>query len=72
MKVGMVTMCGTKMSKSLGNMVFVRDVLAHYSANALRLALLRQPYRTEYEYRDADVRHARDRVEQIVEARDQL
>jgi L-cysteine:1D-myo-inositol 2-amino-2-deoxy-alpha-D-glucopyranoside ligase len=68
MHVGMVTLGGTKMSKSLGNMVFVRDVLPAHSANALRLALLSKPYRAEYEYREEDVAQAEDRVEQILEA----
>jgi cysteinyl-tRNA synthetase len=50
MHVGLVTMGGTKMSKSLGNMVFVDQILATNSANALRLAILEQPYHAEYEY----------------------
>jgi L-cysteine:1D-myo-inositol 2-amino-2-deoxy-alpha-D-glucopyranoside ligase len=37
--------CGEhKMSKSLGNMVFVGDLLKRYSADALRLYLLSHPY----------------------------
>jgi L-cysteine:1D-myo-inositol 2-amino-2-deoxy-alpha-D-glucopyranoside ligase len=50
MHVGLVMMGGTKMSKSLGNMVFVDQILAENSANALRLAILEQPYHAEYEY----------------------
>ena len=55
MHVGLVTMGGIKMSKSLGNMEFVDGVLATNSANALRLAILAQPYRDTYEYARADV-----------------
>ncbi len=58
MHVGLVLMGGIKMSKSLGNMVFVQQVLDRYPANALRLALLGQPYRGEYEFAWADVEAA--------------
>jgi L-cysteine:1D-myo-inositol 2-amino-2-deoxy-alpha-D-glucopyranoside ligase len=43
--VAMVRMDGEKMSKSLGNMVFVRDLLRSYSPDALRVYLLGHHYR---------------------------
>jgi L-cysteine:1D-myo-inositol 2-amino-2-deoxy-alpha-D-glucopyranoside ligase len=55
MHTGMVALDGTKMSKSLGNMVFVDDVLATYSPAALRLAILSYPYRAEFEYTEQTV-----------------
>ncbi len=64
MHTGLVELGGTKMSKSLGNMVFVADVLETNSSNALRLSILEQPYRDAYEYSHADV----ERVEQQVRA----
>jgi L-cysteine:1D-myo-inositol 2-amino-2-deoxy-alpha-D-glucopyranoside ligase len=52
MHVGMVRYQGEKMSKSLGNMVFVRSVLKHHTPDALRLYLLSNHYRTSWEYQD--------------------
>lgn len=52
--VGMVRMDGEKMSKSLGNMVFVRDLLAQSSATALRLYLLGHHYRKVWEWSPAE------------------
>ena len=70
MHVAMVDYQGEKMSKSLGNLVIVRDVLEHYSADALRLYLFSNHYRTEWEFQDeamddwssaaADLREAAD------------
>ena len=50
MHVSMVRMNGQKMSKSLGNMVFVHDLLRRYSANALRVYLLGHHYRQVWEW----------------------
>jgi L-cysteine:1D-myo-inositol 2-amino-2-deoxy-alpha-D-glucopyranoside ligase len=36
---------GEKMSKSLGNLIFAKDLLKHYSADAIRLGLLHYHYR---------------------------
>jgi L-cysteine:1D-myo-inositol 2-amino-2-deoxy-alpha-D-glucopyranoside ligase len=51
--VGMVRMNGEKMSKSLGNMVFVHELLKTYSANAVRLYLLSFHYREVWEWSPA-------------------
>lgn len=48
--VEMVRRGGEKMSKSDGNMVFVRDLLQRYSADALRLYLLGTHYRTPLDF----------------------
>ncbi|HEY0734779.1 MAG TPA: cysteine--tRNA ligase [Herpetosiphonaceae bacterium] len=63
MHTGMVALGGTKMSKSLGNMVFVDEVVDLYSPAALRLAILSYPYRDEFEYSKQTV----ERAEQIVQ-----
>ncbi len=55
---GMLRYEGEKMSKSLGNMVFVRDLLKTYPADAIRLALLVHRYREAWEYHDADLDRA--------------
>lgn len=53
--VGMVRYQGEKMSKSLGNLVLVRDVLNDYSADALRLYLFSHHYRDAWEYYDDEL-----------------
>lgn len=50
MHTAMLFYKGKKMSKSLGNMVFVKDLKQKYSANAVRLLLLSHHYRREWEY----------------------
>ena len=52
MHTAMVRYRGEKMSKSLGNMVFVRDALTQYNPDAIRLYLLNHHYRTSWEYED--------------------
>lgn len=53
--VGMVGYQGEKMSKSLGNLVLVREELKHYSADAFRLYLFRHHYRHSWEYIDGEI-----------------
>jgi L-cysteine:1D-myo-inositol 2-amino-2-deoxy-alpha-D-glucopyranoside ligase len=48
--VAMVGYQGQKMSKSLGNLVFVRDLLAEVPPATIRLLLAAQRYRTAWEY----------------------
>jgi len=52
--VEMVRLGGEKMSKSLGNMIFVRDLLARTSGAAIRLYLLTHHYRDAWSADDAD------------------
>ncbi len=68
MHTGMVEMNGTKMSKSLGNMVFVDDLLASYRPAVVRLALLQYHYRAPFEYADADLQRAAARLDMIERA----
>jgi L-cysteine:1D-myo-inositol 2-amino-2-deoxy-alpha-D-glucopyranoside ligase len=56
--VAMVYMDGEKMSKSLGNMVFVRDLLSSYSARAVRLYLLGHRYSQVWEWSASDLERA--------------
>jgi cysteinyl-tRNA synthetase len=48
---GMLQLDGVKMSKSLGNLVLVRNLLLEYEADHLRLYLLSHHYRTDADYR---------------------
>jgi L-cysteine:1D-myo-inositol 2-amino-2-deoxy-alpha-D-glucopyranoside ligase len=50
MHVGMVRLGGEKMSKSLGNLVFVHTLLDSVEPAAIRLALLSQHYRGSWDF----------------------
>ncbi|MFM9086319.1 MAG: cysteine--tRNA ligase [Acidimicrobiia bacterium] len=52
MHVAMVAMDGHKMSKSRGNLVFVDALRARWDARAVRLLLVAQHYRREWEWRE--------------------
>ena len=49
---GMLTLGGSKMSKSIGNIAKVRDLLAEHPAEALRYALLSAHYRQPLDWSD--------------------
>ena len=55
---GMVHQDGEKMSKSLGNLTLVSDLLKDYSADAIRLLLLNHHYRYPWECFPADLEAA--------------
>ncbi len=55
MHVAMVGYQGEKMSKSLGNLVLVRDVLTTYSADTVRLCLLAHHYRQDWAFIDSEL-----------------
>jgi L-cysteine:1D-myo-inositol 2-amino-2-deoxy-alpha-D-glucopyranoside ligase len=61
--VGLVGLDGTKMSKSLGNLVFVGDLLERWQAVAIRTALLAHHYRTDWEWTAEDMPTAALRLE---------
>ncbi len=60
--VGLVGLDGTKMSKSLGNLVFVGDLLKEWEPAAVRLALLAHHYRPDWEWTDGDMPAAARRL----------
>ncbi|MCY4068625.1 MAG: cysteine--tRNA ligase [Acidimicrobiaceae bacterium] len=55
MHCGMVAYEGAKMSKSLGNLVFVSDLCARSDPAAVRLALMGHHYRDDWEWHDDDI-----------------
>ena len=61
--VGLVGLDGTKMSKSLGNLVFVGDLLKEWEPAVVRLALLSHHYRPDWEWSDDDLVRAAARLE---------
>jgi L-cysteine:1D-myo-inositol 2-amino-2-deoxy-alpha-D-glucopyranoside ligase len=62
--VGLVGLGGTKMSKSLGNLVFVGDLCRDWDPAAVRLALLAHHYRGDWDWEtEVDMTAARIRLE---------
>ncbi len=62
MHTGMVHQDGEKMSKSLGNLTLVSDLLKDYSADALRVTLLNHHYRYPWECFPEDLQVATETV----------
>jgi L-cysteine:1D-myo-inositol 2-amino-2-deoxy-alpha-D-glucopyranoside ligase len=63
MHQAMVRMDGEKMSKSLGNLVFVSELRKTWDPRAIRLAVLAHHYRTSWDWRDELLPEADDRLE---------
>ena len=61
--VGLVGLDGTKMSKSLGNLVFVGDLLKEWEPTVVRLALLDHHYRPDWEWTEEDMPRAARRLQ---------
>lgn len=68
MHQAMVRMDGEKMSKSLGNLVFVSELRKTYDPRAIRLAVVVHHYRTEWEWDDALMPDAAARLERWLAA----
>ncbi|MFZ0666697.1 MAG: cysteine--tRNA ligase [Acidimicrobiales bacterium] len=63
MHTGMVGLDGEKMSKSLGNLVFVEELLKRCEPEVVRLALLSHHYRHDWEWYDTEIDRATVRFE---------
>lgn len=62
---GTVLYKGEKMSKSLGNLVLVSDLLKKYSPNALRWLLLSNHYRKPWEFKEENLQIAEESVTKV-------
>jgi L-cysteine:1D-myo-inositol 2-amino-2-deoxy-alpha-D-glucopyranoside ligase len=60
--VGLVSLGGEKMSKSLGNLVFVCDLLKEWEPAVIRLAILQHHYRGDWEWQGSDLEVAAERI----------
>lgn len=65
MHAAMLMYQGEKMSKSLGNLVMVSDLLRKYSPNAIRWVLLSHHYRTPWEFNENELKKAEETVDFI-------
>ena len=70
MHAGMVAYQGTKMSKSLGNLVFVSELIKSHAPQAVRLALMGHHYRDDWEWLDGDIDDGQERFDRIIAAVD--
>ena len=68
MHTAMVFYDGDKMSKSLGNLVWVRELLKLYSPDVIRLYLGKHHYRAEWSYSEAELKIASEEADLIREA----
>jgi len=62
---GMLQLDGVKMSKSLGNLVLARHLMAEFDPDQLRLYLLSQHYRTDANYHNGDLQALGGRFERL-------
>jgi cysteinyl-tRNA synthetase len=69
MHVGMVYQDGEKMSKSLGNLTLVRNLLKEYDANVIRLVLQSHHYRYPWECFPEDLKIAAATVQTLQQVR---
>lgn len=65
MHVALVQKDNVKMSKSLGNLVMVSDLLKKYSANAIRFMLLSHHYRTSWNFDESELALAQNFITQL-------
>ncbi|MEO5842580.1 MAG: cysteine--tRNA ligase [Acidimicrobiales bacterium] len=65
MHTGLVAYQGTKMSKSLGNLVFVSELRKTADPRAIRLALMAHHYRTNWEWFDDEIDDASALLERL-------
>jgi L-cysteine:1D-myo-inositol 2-amino-2-deoxy-alpha-D-glucopyranoside ligase len=63
--VGMVGFQGEKISKSLGNLIMISDLLKNYTPNTIRYLLLSHHYRAPWEYYDEQIRAAKKVMDAI-------
>jgi L-cysteine:1D-myo-inositol 2-amino-2-deoxy-alpha-D-glucopyranoside ligase len=63
MHTGMVRYQGEKMSKSLGNLVFIRTLRKNFRPNEVRLSILSHHYRSQWEFTDGEVEETRKRAD---------
>jgi L-cysteine:1D-myo-inositol 2-amino-2-deoxy-alpha-D-glucopyranoside ligase len=68
MHAGLVAYQGTKMSKSLGNLVFVSELRKVADPRAIRLSLMAHHYREHWEWFDGDIDDGTIRLERLLAA----
>jgi L-cysteine:1D-myo-inositol 2-amino-2-deoxy-alpha-D-glucopyranoside ligase len=72
MHTGMVYQAGEKMSKSLGNLTLVSNLLKDYTADAIRIVLLSHHYRYPWECFPEDLHIAAEQADVLQQLRKQI
>ncbi len=62
---GFVTIDGEKMSKSLGNSFFLKDILKLYSGEVVRFYLLTAQYRANFNFNEEDLIASKKRLDKL-------
>jgi len=62
---GLVQLGGDKMSKSLGNLITIKEALKKYSADALRIFILNSHYRSPLTYSEEGLEAAKNGAERL-------
>jgi len=65
---GLVQLGGDKMSKSLGNLITIKQALKKYSADALRIFILNSHYRSPLTYSEEGLEAAKGGAEKLMRA----
>lgn len=64
---GAVSYKNAKMSKSLGNLILVSDLLKKYSPNAIRFLLLSHHYRKSWEFTESEIKKVDENINIVEE-----
>lgn len=72
MHVGLVLSQGEKMSKSLGNVVWVKDLLKKYDANLIRLYVYSKHYRDDFDFIEQDLLKQKPLLDLILTTRSKI
>ncbi|MEM8745665.1 MAG: cysteine--tRNA ligase, partial [Actinomycetota bacterium] len=63
MHAALISMDGEKMSKSLGNLVFVSDLREVWDPRVIRMGIIEHHYRVEWEWDDGLMQRSQDRFD---------
>lgn len=69
---GFVTINGEKMSKSLGNSFFLKDILKHYHGEIIRNYLLGTHYRANFDFSEEDLLSSKKRLDKLYRLKKRL
>lgn len=69
---GFVEFDSEKMSKSIGNVLLVRELIEEYPAEAIRLALIRTKYREPLNWNDTVIKQAKSELDRMYGALERL
>ncbi|VAY88297.1 Cysteinyl-tRNA synthetase [hydrothermal vent metagenome] len=69
---GFVNINGQKMSKSLGNSFFLKDVLKQYNSEVIRFYMLTTHYRADFGFADVDLISSKKRLDKIYRLKKRL